>query len=78
MPNAELSSKFRQSLIHTMCGSGHAVIDVWNIEWHLPDGEITDIPIALDTNLPLIMNFVYYAEQKEQFGPHDVMAISSF
>ena len=52
-PEADICLESPQSLIRTMGGSGHTVVDGWNIEWHLPDGRIVDIPIDPATNLPL-------------------------
>ena len=58
-----------QYIIRAMGGSGHAVIDVWNIEWHLPDKHIIDIRIDPGTNLPLIHEFVCTSAQKQKYGP---------
>ena len=54
MPQADIRLESPQSVIRTMGGIGHAVVNGWNIEWHLPDGQIIDIPINPHTNLPLI------------------------
>ena len=47
-----------------MGGSGHAVIDVLNVEWNIPDKRIIDIPIDPGTNLPLIHDFVCTSDEK--------------
>ena len=47
-----------------MGGGGHAVIDGWKVEWHIPDKPIIDIPIDPGTNLPLIYDFVCISVEK--------------
>jgi len=69
MPSAEVRLTSPQSLIKSM-KSGRAVIDAVrdNIEWHLPDGEILDIPIDPATNLPTFPNgFVCTDLEKQRF-----------
>ena len=39
--------------------------------------KIIDIPVDKATNLPLIINFVCYTEDKFEFGPTHLMDISS-
>lgn len=69
MPSAEVRLTSPQSLIKSMKG-GRAVIDAIrdNVEWHLPDGEILDIPIDPATNLPTFpQGFVCTNEEKRMF-----------
>ena len=66
-PEADIRLESPQSLIRAMGGSGHAVVDGWNIEWHLPDGRIVDIPIDPATNLPLFKDFVCTSEEQKSF-----------
>jgi hypothetical protein len=47
---------------------GHAVVNGWNIEWHLSDGRISDILIDPATNLPLFQDFVCTSEEQTLFG----------
>ena len=47
-----------------MGGNVHAVIYVCNVEWHLPDKRIIDIPIDPGINLPLINDFVRTSDEK--------------
>ena len=56
-----------------MGGSGRAVIDMWNVEWHPPDKRIIDIPIDPGTNLPLIRDFVCTYAEREKYGPQHVV-----
>ena len=55
-----------------MVVSCHDVIDLWNVEWHLPDKLIIDIPIDPGTNLLLIHDFVCTSAEKENYGPQHV------
>ena len=50
-----------------MGGSDDTVVDSLNIEWHLPDGRIVDIPIDSATNLPPFKDFVYTSEEQKSF-----------
>ena len=61
-----------------MGGGGHAVIDVWKVEWHISDKPIIDIPIDLGTNLPLIHHFVCTSAEKENYGPQHVANAAVF
>ena len=54
-----------------MGGSGHDVIDVWNVKWNLPDRQINDIPIDPGTNLPLIHKKICASVEKEKYGPQN-------
>ena len=69
MPMADIRLESPQSVIILIGGSDHAVIDEWNVEWHLPDKQIIDIPIDPGTNLPLIHDFVCIYSEKEKYGP---------
>ena len=66
-PEADIRLESPQSLIRAMGGSDHAVVDGWNIEWHLSDGRIFDIPIDPATNLPLFKDFVCTSEEQNCF-----------
>ena len=72
MPKADILLESPQSIIIAMGGSGHAVIDVGNVEWNLPDKYIIDITIYPGTNLPLIHNFVCTSAEKEKYVTHHV------
>ena len=67
MPKADIRLESPQSLIRAMGGSGHAIVKMWDIEWHLPDKRIIDIPIDPKTNLPLIHDFVCTSAEKTKF-----------
>ncbi len=45
MLKADIRLESPQSIIWAMGGSGHAIVKMWDIEWHLPDKRIIDIPI---------------------------------
>ena len=55
-----------------MGGSGHAIVDVCNVEWHLPDKQIIEISIDPGTNLPLIHDFFCTSAEKDNYGPQHV------
>ena len=78
IPKSDILLESPQFVIRSMGGSGHAVIDVWNVEWHLPDKRIIDILIDPGTNLPLIHDFVCTSSEKEKYGPHHVANDSLF
>ena len=61
-----------------MGGSGRAVIDVWNVEWHLPDKQIIDITIDPGTNLPLINYSLCISSEKEKYEPKHVSNYAVF
>jgi hypothetical protein len=52
-----------RSLSRAMQYSSHVIVDGWNIEWHLPDGRIVDIPIDPVTNLPFFQECVCTSEE---------------
>ena len=64
IPKADILLDSPQYVIRAMGGSGHAIIDVWNVECHIPDKRIIDIPIDPGTNLPLIHDFVCTSAEK--------------
>ena len=68
----DIQLEYPHSIIKVMGSSGHAGIDVWNVEWHIPDKRIIDIPIDPGTNLPLIHVFVCTSTEKEKYGPKHV------
>ena len=72
MPQDDIRLESPQSVIRAMGGIGHAVVNGWNIEWHLPDGRIIDISIDPHTNLPLIRDFVCTSAEKEEFGAQHI------
>ena len=72
MPKACIRLEYTQSVIREMGDSGHDVIGVWNVEWHLPDNQIIDITIDPGTNLPLIHDYFCTSSEKEKHGTHHV------
>ena len=78
MPKTDFRLESPQSVIREIGGSGHAVIDVWNVECHIPDKRIIDIPIDPGTNLPLIHDFVCTSAEKQKYGPHHVSNAAVF
>ena len=75
-PEADIRLESPQSLIRAMGGSGHAVVNGWNIEWHLPDRRIIDIPIDPVTNLPLFTDFVCTSDEKKKFESESMESIN--
>ena len=72
MPQADIQLDSPQYVIIAIGGSGHAVIYVLNIELHIPDKQIINIPIYPGTNLPLIHDFLCTSDEKEKYGTQHV------
>ena len=68
MPDADIRLESPQSVFQGL-GGGFARVDGYNVEWHMPDGEIIDIPIDPRSNLPVLHDFVCSADEFEKFGP---------
>ena len=78
MPKADIRLESPQSVIRAISGSSHDVIDVWNVEWHLPDKQIIDITIDPGTNLPLINYSLCISSEKEKYEPKHVSNYAVF
>ncbi len=68
MPSADIRLESPQSVFQGL-GGGFARVDGYNVEWHMPDGEIIDVPIDPRSNLPVLHDFVCDAHEFSKFGP---------
>ena len=53
MPASDVQLESPQSVSQGLGGGCYARIDGYQVKWHMPDGEIIDIPIDPRSNLPL-------------------------
>ena len=69
MPASDLRLESPQSVSQGLGGGCWAKVDGYNVEWHMPDGDIIDIPIDPRSNLPLLHDFACTEAEKKEFGP---------
>jgi len=69
MPASDVRLESPQSVSQGLGGGCYARIDGYQVEWHMPDGEIIDIPIDPRSNLPLLHDFVCTESEKREYGP---------